>query len=446
MTTSSPAVPATLRVRLAAFGRTPRGLVTGFAALHAAYVLAMLPLILTGGTEGDLPLYRLWAQDAVQGSWPVIDFAWVYPAGALLPIVAPIVLGPFFYQLMWLVMIAGANWLALAALAGPRLQRRSAYPAAWYWLLSVLLLAPVSMLRLEGVTAPLAIAGLVWISRRPVVAGALIALATWIKVWPAAVAAAIVAVCRTRGWVALGGLGVSAVVAGVVVVAGGSRHLFSFLTIQDQRAPQLEAPVASPWVWATIFELPGARIRQNYELATREVVGHGAMAAGAVVGGLMIVAFIAIALLLVRSRMSWSRGHAAGLEASETADAERRLVVLGAFALTAALIVFNKVGSPQYMLWLTPIVAVGLLVDRKRWRTPAIWMAITSFLTTLVFPIFYMPLVAGDPFAASLLLARNVLLVALFAWSVRALWRDAAPRRAALPLTAPRARASLFRV
>lgn len=389
----------------------------------------MFPLIVTGGTEGDLPLYRLWAQDAVQGSWPVIDFAWVYPAGALLPIVLPIVLGPFLYQLTWLIMIAGANWLALAALAGRRLQRRSAYPAAWYWLLSVLLLAPVSMLRLEGVTAPLAIAGLVWVSRRPVVAGALIALATWIKVWPAAVAAAIVAVCRARWWVALGGLGASAVIAGAVVLAGGSRHLLSFLTIQDQRAPQLEAPVATPWVWATIFELPGARIRQNYELATREVIGHGAMAAGTVVGWLMIVAFVAIALLLIRARMSWARSGAVGLDPRPTADAERGLVVLGAFALTAALIVFNKVGSPQYMLWLAPIVAVGLLVDRDRWRTPAIWMAVTSFLTTLVFPIFYMPLVAADPFAASLLLARNALLVVLFAWSLFALWRTVAPAR-----------------
>ncbi|MDD7961207.1 hypothetical protein [Microbacterium thalli] len=430
--TSVPAAPrrATRRERLAAFGRTRRGVVTGFVALHVAYILALLPLIVTGGTEGDLPLYRLWAQDAVQGTWPIIDFPWVYPAGALIPIVAAIALGPYLYQLVWLLMMAAANWLALAAIAGPRLQRRAAYPAAWYWLLSVFLLAPVSMLRLEGVAAPLAIAGLIWVSRRPIVAGALIALATWIKVWPAAIAAAVVAVCRGRWWVALGGLGASAVIMIAVVAAGGASNLFSFLTIQGQRAPQLEAPVATPWVWATIWEMPGARIRQNYELATREVIGHGAMAAGEIVGWLMIIAFVAIALLLIRARMTWVRG------AARTDLAEGQLVVLGAFALTSALIVFNKVGSPQYMLWLAPIVTVGLLIDPQRWRTPAIWMAVTSFLTTLVFPIFYMPLVRADPFAASLLLARNVLLVALFVWSVQALWRLARtrPADAALPV------------
>ncbi len=415
-----------------AFGHTRRGLVTGFIAFHVAYVLALSPLILAGGTEGDLPLYREWAKGAVQGTWPIVDFSWVYPAGALLPIIAPIAFGPYLYQLVWLLMLAAANWLAIAAIAGGRLQRISAYPAAWYWLLSVLLLAPVSMLRLEGVAAPLAIAGLVWVSRRPVVAGALIALATWIKVWPAAIAAAVIAVCRSRGWVALGGLGASALIIAGVVAAGGSANLFSFLTIQGQRAPQLEAPIATPWVWATIWDMPGARIRQNYELATREVIGHGAMAAGEVVGWLMIAAFVAIALLLLRARSTWVAG------APRVELAESRLVVLGAFAMTAALIVFNKVGSPQYMLWLAPIVVVGLLVDPVRWRVPARWMAATSLLTTFVFPIFYMPLVRGDAFAASLLLARNVLLVGLFVWSVQALWRVAMSR----PETAPVARSA----
>ncbi|WP_256728916.1 DUF2029 domain-containing protein [Microbacterium oleivorans] len=423
--------PATRRRRLVAFGHTRRGLVTGFAAFHIAYILALSPLIIAGGTEGDLPLYRQWAQDAVQGTWPIIDFTWVYPAGALLPVVAPIAFGPYLYQLVWLLMLTAANWLAIVSIAGGRLQRISAYPAAWYWLLSVLLLAPVSMLRLEGVAAPLAIAGLVWVARRPVVAGALIALATWIKVWPAAIAAAVVAVCRGRRRVALGGLGASAVIVAGIVAAGGASNLLSFLTIQGQRAPQLEAPIATPWVWATIWNMPGARIRQNYELATREVIGHGATAAGEVVGWLMIAAFVAIAVLLLRARATWVA------RAVRTDLAESRLVVLGAFAMTAALIVFNKVGSPQYMLWLAPIVVVGLLVEPERWRTPARWMAVTSLLTTLVFPIFYMPLVGGDAFAASLLLARNVLLVALFVWSVQALWRVAMTRPATAVLARP---------
>ena len=63
---------------------------------------------------------------------------------------------------------------------------------------------------------------------------------------------------------------------------------------------------------------------------------------------------------------------------------------------------------------------------------PAQWMAATCFLTTLVFPILYMPLIDGHPFAAFVLLARNAMVVGLFVWAVVALWRAGSA-------TAPRA-------
>ncbi|MFP3637330.1 hypothetical protein, partial [Bacillus sp. SIMBA_033] len=47
------------------------------------------------------------------------------------------------------------------------------------------------------------------------------------------------------------------------------------------------------------------------------------------------------------------------------------LLLSGALTLVTAFIVFNKVGSPQFMVWLGPAVAVGLAHDWKRWRVPA---------------------------------------------------------------------------
>lgn len=398
------------------FALTPRGLVTGFVAVHVVYLVGLLHVIVFGGTEGDLPLYRLWAEQALHGYWPVIDYGWVYPAGALAPIMAAIVFGPWSYQLVWLLLTASANGLAIASLTG-NLRRRKGYVAAWYWLAVELLLAPVSMLRLEGFAAPLAIAAMVWLVRRPAVAGALIAAATWIKVWPAAIAGAAVAISSLRARIIAGGLAVSAAIAGVVIVYGGGANLFGFATIQGDRSLQLEAPVATPWVWATVLGMPGAQIRQNYVLATREVAGPGAQAAGVLVTLLMPIAFAVILVLLLRAR------RRALAEGTLTPLAEQRLIVRGAFALAAALIVFNKVGSPQYMLWLAPIVAVGLLVDRRAWARVAEWMAMVCFLTTLVFPVLYLPLIDAHPFAAAVLLARNALVVGLFGWSLAALWR-----------------------
>ena len=235
-----------LRAPMVRFAMTTRGLMTGFAVVHGLYLLVLLPTILAGQTQGDLPLYRLWAEQAKLGYWPVIDMPWVYPAGALAPIMAAIAAGPYNYQLGWFVLMIGANLFAILALTGG-LRRRSGYPAAWYWLAVQVLLAPVSMLRLEGFAAPLAIGGLVLLMRRPAIAGALIAAATWIKVWPAAIAAAAVTVASNRLRIIIGGVGISVVIAMTVVVFGGASNLFSFATIQGDRSLQLEAPVATPW-------------------------------------------------------------------------------------------------------------------------------------------------------------------------------------------------------
>jgi len=413
--------------------QTSRGLMIGFAVVHGVYLLGLLPTIIAGQTQGDLPLYRLWAEQARLGYSPVVDFPWVYPAGAIVPIMGAIAAGPYNYQLCWFLLVVLANFVAILALTGG-FKRRGGYVAAWYWLAVLFLLAPVSMLRLEAFSAPLAIAGLAVLLRRPAVAGALIAAATWIKVWPAAIAAAAVTVASTRLRIIFGGIAVSAVIALAVVAAGGGANLFSFATIQGDRSLQLEAPVATPWVWATVLGLPGAEIRQNYVLATREVAGPGAHLAGDIVGVLMIVAFVLIVALLWRAR------HLAVREGRLTPRLEQRMILGGSFALTAALIVFNKVGSPQYMMWLAPIVAVGLAVDRRAWARPAEWMAAVCFATTLVFPVLYLPLIDAHPIAAFVLLVRNVMVVGLFVWSVVALWRlgtEKAPARATLAMTAP---------
>jgi hypothetical protein len=45
-------------------------------------------------------------------------------------------------------------------------------------------------------------------------------------------------------------------------------------------------------------------------------------------------------------------------------------------------------------------------------------MMAISIMTTMVFPIFYMPLVHGSRYAAILLTSRNILLVMLLGWTI----------------------------
>ena len=394
----------------------PRTLVLGFLGLHAVFLFALLPTILTGRVLGDLPLYRTWAELGINnGVWQGIDTAWVYPIGAMLPIAFAGVAGPLLYQLLWFLLTAMLNAVAVGALTNWG-RRRSGYKAAWYWLFASFLLSPVGLLRLEGITAPLVIAGLLLLARRPIIAAALLTLATWIKVWPAAVFLAVVTVSPRKVVVVLTGTALSAGVATVVWLLGGLQFLTGFVTEQTDRALQLEAPVTTPWVWLATLGDRSTVIYENYAIATREVTGPGTTVIASLMTPVMFTAIAAIFVLLLVAR---NRGGDAA-----------QLVLLGALALVSAFIVFNKVGSPQYMLWLVPVVAVGVTRGWRQWRVPAVTLLAISALTTLVFPIFYLPLIAGDLFALLVLTARNVLLVLLFGWSVTALAKLAkAPKR-----------------
>jgi hypothetical protein len=401
--------------------RRPRTLLTGFVALHLVFLAALLPTILTGRVLGDLPLYRVWAEQALLNNvWQGIDVAWVYPIGAIVPIVLADAAGPLLYQLLWFLMTAALNAATVGILTDWG-RNRAGYPAAWFWLLVSLLLSPVGLLRLEGLTAPLVIMGLVLLARRPVLASALLTAATWIKVWPAAVVLAIVATNRRRLSVLVTGAVLSGGVTVAVWLAGGLNHLSGFVTEQTDRALQLEAPVTTPWVWLAALGHNGTTIYQNHEIATREVSGPGAGVAAAAMTPLMFLVLAGVFVLM--------------LVALRRRRDPASLMLLGSLALVTTFVVLNKVGSPQYILWIAPVVTVGVLTDWAHWQVPAYLTVAISLLTTLVFPVFYMPLIAGDVGALLLLTLRNGLLVLLLGWSVASLWRMAAPGpRTAVPV------------
>ena len=403
----------------------PRTLVLGFLGLHAVFLFALLPTILTGRVLGDLPLYRTWAQLGLNhGVWQGIDVVWVYPIGAMAPIAFAAIAGPLLYQLLWFLMTSALNAVAVGALTDWG-RRRSGYKSAWYWLFASFLLSPVGLLRLEGITAPLVIVGLVLLARRPVVASAVLALATWIKVWPAAVFLAVVTVSPRRRTVIATGAAVSAGVAASVWLLGGAQFLTGFVTEQSDRALQLEAPITTPWVWLAALGHHGTVIYENYVIATREVSGPGTHLVASLMTPVMFGAIAAIFVLMLMAQR-------------RQADAAQ-LLLIGSLALVGAFVVFNKVGSPQYMLWLVPVVAVGVAHGWAAWRVPAVMLLAISGLTTLIFPIFYMSLIEGDLPALLLLTARNVLLMAMFGWSVVVLARLALTpeRMPARPRSAP---------
>ncbi|TYC98879.1 DUF2029 domain-containing protein [Arthrobacter echini] len=389
-----------------------------FALIHVGFLARLLPFIIGGGVLSDIRFYREWAYQALNdGVWEGIDTAWVYPVGALAPMLVATILGPHLYQLAWFVLFAALNAVATAVLV--RRGTPSSCTAAYWWLGVTALLGPVAVGRIDGLTAPMVITALLVIATRPSIASLVLSAATWMKVWPAVVLlAALVVLRKSRLALLAAGAALTAVIAVVVGVFGDIRHLTGFLSAQGARGMQLEAPLSTPGVWQAITGTSGAYFFEDEVINTMEVRGALSEVVGALMTPLLVLSVVLIAVVLAVARHRGVPGDA--------------LLATGSLALVSALVVFNKVGSPQFMLWIAAVIGVGLALGQAaRWRYPAIAMLVTAGLTTLVYPIFYDALRYDlQPAVAVLLTLRNLLVVSIFVWSLVRLGRLAARRHA----------------
>ena len=398
-----------------------------FILVHAwlAFVgLVMIP----AKAFWDLELYRYWMWLGLhQGEWPVLSGDWVYPAGAILPMLAAAAGGTgehSQYATVWALMVTVLDAVALALLLRvPRPDRPSgggSTTGAWWWLAFLLLLGPIAMGRLDGVVAPVIIVALAIALNHPRIATSLLTAAAWVKVAPGALLLSMFFAVR-RPWrsVVVPGALVSLVIVGAVALGGGFSHVASFLTEQDKRGLQIESPGATVWIIAGLFT---SQVRPflNEPIITWEIVGPGTQAAVDVLGILQPVMLAAAVLLL------WWRRERIGAALWSGGLARTEMLIRGAMLITLVLIVFNKVGSPQYMTWLAPPVAVALALRLPGWGLTA-WVTLgIAGATQIVFPWFYSEVINQGPGLTLVLAARNLALVFLLVHTVVVLVR--APR------------------
>ena len=384
--------------------RHPLSVWGGFLLAHLW--VGWLALTGPGMPLGDLDTYAFWLRYGLEeGVWVGIDTLWVYPIGALVPMLAAGIAGFDAYRSMWVSLVLVADMIALAVLLGVR-----ARPAhvAWWWSAFLVLLGPIAVGRIDAFAVAIALCAMALLVARPALAGALLAIATWIKVWPAALIAAAVIALRQRLAILVGAAALSVAVLLVMVALGGASTVFSFLGTQQSRGLQIEAVLATPLMWmAAAGDSAAGAVVYDSEILTFQLSGPAAALLAAMATPLLVVLAV---VLLVLAILATARG----------ADPARLLPPL-VLALTVALIVGNKVGSPQFASWLAVPVLYGLVQASRggmSFRVPAIITLVIALLTQLVYPTFYGELIRLSPAVLTLLSLRNLLSVVLLGWAI----------------------------
>ena len=353
---------------------------------------------------GDLSLYDYWAYQVENGTGVYgLVTEWVYPALAFVPIWIAGALNIGSYEVSWLAVVFVLNTAAVLFLVRPAKNGRmfSGTNASWAFLSALLFLGPVAVSRIDSVSAALAILGLVAIKRNSTgIAASLFTIAGWIKIWPVALFAAMIAVFKKRLQAIIVATSISASIICVGLLAGGTK-VFGFVLQQQERGIQIESVMATPWMWLAKFG--SANIFFDDSILTNQVSGPFVQELAAVSNYLLFIALAITAFLAIRAVRA----------------GRNRTQVFALAALTGVLdlIVFNKVGSPQFMIWLAvPLVALVYFGINKSKVALAMGAAIL-LLTQLVYPVFYIELLGLETMPLGLLTVRNLLLVVLFIWA-----------------------------
>jgi len=370
-------------------------------------------------------VYLGWMQQALAGGPVVgIDAVWVYPIAALVPMAIPLIGGTTVvgYGFAWLVLVAALDAVAFWFLLGSAqrgTRTRARFLAAWWWLAFLLLFGVIGVARLDALTASLSLIAMLIAVNRPIVASVLLAVATWIKIWPAAILAAAFIVLRSRWRVAAAAAGTSVVIVAAALVAGSGLTVFSFITEQTGRGIQIESPIAVPYLWATSFGAPGFTTYFDREILTFQLTGTGAGVVSTLMTPLLVIALAAVA---------WF-----GWRATRAGVAAVRLFPQVALALVLVFIVFNKVGSPQYLSWLVAPVAALIVVGGRRTPLLAGLALVVAAMTQIIYPYYYDALVQTQTWMVLLITLRNAGLAVMLVIVALEIWREGSEARAAVP-------------
>jgi Glycosyltransferase family 87 len=378
---------------------------TWLAAAAAAVLLGFSFYVesrwLEKGLLSDVGGYQDRATSIRAGAVPYRDFAFEYPPAALPPMLLPAYMS-WSYATSFAVLMGVCGAGCIAAAASALRAVGGAVGRTWAALLAIgvapVVLGSLFDTRFDPWPTLLAVAALAALLReRAVLGGALLGLGFAAKLWPAVLLPiALAYLWRRRGRdIALVNLAAFAAVAVAcflpfaIIAPHGVHAMFAD---QLDRPLQVESLGAAVLMAAQHLGMPPLTTIGSH--GAQALSGRGAGLAADLSTVLEIGTVIAIWIVFARRR---------------NPDAEA--VLLAAAAAVAALVAFDRVLSPQYLIWIVPFIP---LVRGWRGFHASALLFLALGLTQTWFPQHYWPLATDHEAPWSwYLLARDLALVAL---------------------------------
>ena len=380
------------------------------ALLVLAWLVTFLVHPWSDDSNMDVTHFAPRAQEWIDGKLPYRDARFEYPPLAVPLIGLPQLVKVGSYKLGFgLIQFAFALALVWLCAVAARLTGGDARRAAFAMAITPFLAG--SLMRGYFDLAPMALllAALVAIlSERVTLGFGLLGLAVMTKGFPLVVAPIAIAWLLGRGQrreAIVGGATLAAVVGvlGAIVLALSPGGAWYAVHYQTARPLEIEStPATLLYVLDWIFGQRG-RTFGSYGSVN---LGHAGSGFLTVVFGVLLVA--AISLLTFRAAR----------------DREPRALILAGLAAVASFAAFGKVFSPQYVVWLLPLIALG--VAWREWWIAGLAAAATV-LTKIEFPGLFNDLVFRKEGTVLMVVERNLAVVLLVGMSIWTLWVRSRP-------------------
>ena len=388
----------------------------GLTPLYLALCVFSEGGLITDSLWGDVGHYEGFARRILDGELPYGDFTVEYPPFALPAFVAPALVTStapdYLFAFKLLMALLGVVVLLATGYSLGRLQATRTATLTGLGLIAFapLLLGHVFLNRYDlwpAALVALAVAG--YLSGRDAIASGFLAASFAAKIFTAAMLP---------------------LAAGRVLQTGGPRSLGRSAAVFTAVCLAIFSPFLvtsfgglgfSYWTQAS-RELHGESLPGSVLLALDTIGVYGARIVAGDPGSLDLAgrlpsSFATLTTILAACAIAWV------WYACRRSLASDAVLVIGMTAAALAFLAFAKVISPQFLTWLLPLVP---LVAGRAGRIAAGLLAASMVLTQ--FELLGWEGLHVEPWAAWLLLARNILLVLLFAVVARELRHVAAER------------------